>query len=389
MEKEDLKILVVDDEEWILSTFKSTIESWGYKVDCALDGEIALEMCARHSYPVIITDLNMPNMDGMTFLRRIKSRLSMVEIIIVTGYATIKNAIEAMKEGASEFILKPVNFEQVRLTVKKSFQKIKAYQENEDLRTLNHQLSQLYEMKDKFLSITNHELRTPLTIINGYLEIIESMIQSPDEDLREILTILRRTAKELLSAMERLYILSRSQKNQWTFRTYPVDTVVTLQKLYEQILPLFQHRHIELSIYTPEYPIVIQTNPSNLKLILHELLHNALKYTPDGGKVTARLYTISDEIVYEVQDNGIGIPYEKQDLIFSDFYEVQDTINHKSSQNEFMGGGMGIGLSLVKEMVMSMNGRITIESEPGLGSTFRINLPGIETKSERDDESLV
>lgn len=114
-----------------------------------------------------------------------------------------------------------------------------------------------------------------------------------------------------------------------------------------------------------------------IKRAVRELIQNALKFTDKGGKVTLALKNVSvkDQIYITVTDTGIGIPIDKQDLIFEPFYEVQDVMHHSTSKTEFMGGGIGVGLSLAKEIVESHNGEIAVESTPDEGSTFTIVLP--------------
>ncbi|MFQ5584688.1 MAG: sensor histidine kinase, partial [Calditrichia bacterium] len=116
-------------------------------------------------------------------------------------------------------------------------------------------------------------------------------------------------------------------------------------------------------------------NPYTLELVIQELLHNALKFTQDGGEVKVAVLERQNQVVLVVKDNGIGIPLDKQSIIFSGFYEIQDVMNHKSSSAGFMGGGMGIGLSLVKETLTTMKGKIELFSEPGKGSSFFIFFP--------------
>ncbi|MCB0268243.1 MAG: response regulator [Calditrichaeota bacterium] len=374
MDESQIRLLLVDDEAIILTLFKSALQAWGYTVDIAEDGKKALQLCNENNYHIMITDLNMPNMDGMALLKRVKSRWPMMEVIVVTGYGTIETAIEAMKMGASDFILKPVNFEQVQFTIKKCYQKIKAESENQELREINAQLRSVNEMKDKFLAITNHEIRTPLTIIKGYLEILEMIMESDDPEIAETIDIIRRTTLDLNSTVERMHALSRANQITWQGRKESVDLKEFLIKIREDMSGLFKHRNITLTVQTPEkQQFVMGTTPS-IRIILQELLQNALKFTPDEGKVIVSVKEKDEHFVISVQDTGIGIPYEKQDLIFSDFYEVQDTINHKTSKAEFMGGGMGIGLSLVKEVVTSLRGQIELESEPNVGSTFKVYL---------------
>jgi signal transduction histidine kinase len=156
--------------------------------------------------------------------------------------------------------------------------------------------------------------------------------------------------------------------------------------VYKELVKLFNSRNIDLKIFIDKKPLIYKGDYRQLRLVFRELLQNALKFTPDGGKVRARLELKNNEIVYTVQDTGVGIPFEKQHMIFEKFYEIQDVINHRSSKQDFMGGGMGIGLSLVKEIVEAMKGKILLESDPGNGSKFTSTLPLPQTKLKGEND---
>lgn len=375
MKEADIKILVVEDEELIRDIFKHSLESWGFSADTASDGKTALEMCQKESYHIVITDVNMPVMDGITLLKHLKSRWPFVEVIIVSGYASIENAIEALKIGAFDFILKPVNFDHVQLVIKKCYQKIAWQTESTELKEKNLQLKELNELKDKFLSITNHEIRTPLMIIKGYIEILEVELDDLNEEDKELVDIIKKTTQNLTETVERMHTLSHVSRGNWIGEKGNVDIVKAVYDVYSDLARLFEHRCIKVSLKMPDEPLWVKGNIFGLKLVSRELLHNALKFTQDNGKVELELCDVNDQITLIVKDNGIGIPFNKQQLIFADFYEVQDVMNHKSSTEDFKGGGMGIGLSLVKEIVNSLKGTIQFYSEPDEGTTFEIHLP--------------
>jgi signal transduction histidine kinase len=370
-----IKIILVDDEELILGMFRTVLEMRGYEVEVAVDGQQALQLCTENDYHIMITDLNMPNMDGMALLKRVKDRWPMMEVIVITGYGTIQTAIEAMKVGASDFIIKPVNFEQVQFTIQRCVHKIKAAMENRDLREINAQLRSVNELKDKFLAITNHEIRTPLTIIKGYLEILKIIVDSQDPEVAEILEILKNTTNELSQAVERMHLLNQANYISLRNRSEKTDLKKLLQSTCEKMQRLFAYRKIKFDIQIPEKQLIVYGSTKSIRIILQELLQNALKYTPEGGKVEVYCHELEKEVALVVKDSGIGIPYDKQELIFTGFYEVQDLLNHKSGSEEFMGGGMGIGLRLVKELVTALNGRVELLSEPGRGSVFKVVLP--------------
>ena len=384
MRRDEVKILVVEDEEIIRLMFQQTFESWGFQVDVAENGKDALDRCHRENYHIVVTDLNMPMMDGLELLKRIKIKWPNIEVIVITGYATIESAIDAMKHGAYDFILKPVNFDHVQFTMNKCYSKIRFEAENQELRQANSQLTELNEMKDKFLYITNHEIRTPLTIIKGYIDVLKNLIQNPNKEITETLEILDDTTEELNNLVDRMHLLEALEHGKMIPKIEQVDLRIVLAKVYREVARLFKNREIELKVVVDKKAIVIQGDYRQIQLVMRELIQNALKFTPDKGKVLVRLELKQDRIYYSVKDSGVGIPYNKQKVIFDRFYEIQDVVNHKTSKNEFMGGGLGIGLSMVKEIVTSLNGEIELISEPQHGCLFRINWPLSEYEIESD-----
>jgi signal transduction histidine kinase len=375
MRRDEVKILVVEDEEIIRLMFQQTFESWGFKVDVAENGKDALEMCHQKKYQIVVTDLNMPVMDGMELLKRLKSKWPNIEVIVITGYATIESAIEAMKLGAYDFILKPVNFDHVQFTMNKCYSKIRAEAENQELRQANMQLLELNEMKDKFLYITNHEIRTPLTIIKGYIDVLKNLVQNPNEELSETMEILDETTEELNELVDRMHLLEALEHGKIMAKNELVDLKIVLTKVYREVAKLFKQRQIELKVVVDKKPLFIRGDYRQIQLVMRELLQNALKFTSDRGNVMVRLELRNDKVYYSVKDSGIGIPFDKQKVIFDRFYEIQEVVNHKTSKDEFMGGGLGIGLSMVKEIINTMNGDIELISEPRQGSLFKIILP--------------
>jgi two-component system response regulator HydG len=162
------RILVVDDEEVIRSICFRSLEPKGFHVELAENGLHALEFMRAGTFDIVFTDFKMPLMDGIELLESLKRDYPFAEVIIMTAYATIESAINAMKIGAYDFILKPIKPDQIRLVAAKCLEKIALNEENKALRLANQQLSELQSMKDKFIAITSHELRTPVSHLKGY-----------------------------------------------------------------------------------------------------------------------------------------------------------------------------------------------------------------------------
>lgn len=375
MSANEISILVVEDEEIIREIFSETFRSWGYKTDVAENGKEALEKVRDKEYDIIVTDLNMPFVNGIELIKKLKEKNYLAEVIVVTGFATIDNAIEAMKAGAFDFITKPVNFDHVQFVINKCRQQIQSREENSQLKILNERLTKLNELKDKFISITNHELRTPVTIIKGYLDILELSCPEDNQEITEIVGILKFTVNELIDRLENLHSLSQMDKKNLPFNFKEGNIVPVLIEALKEIAILYKKRNIRLRLKSIPKEIPLYADFYRMKQVFRELLQNALKFTPDGGEVNVSGTILENKAYFIFEDTGIGIPASEQRLIFEPFYEVQDSIHHKTSSQEFMGGGMGIGLSLVREIITRHDGTIEVESEVGKGSRFMITIP--------------
>ncbi len=372
------KILVIDDEDDVRESYIDMFEFFGYEVDSAPNGREGVVKVTEKDYDIVITDLNMPEMNGIEVLKRVKKNKPFIEVIVITGYATLENAIKAMKIGAYDYFTKPIDLEHVKLVLAKCVRLLKARKENEELKTHNKDLTDLNELKDKFITITNHELRTPLTILKGYLELIGMYVEdNKDKDLAEALDITGETIKELETIVEHLHDLSFFDYGKKNYNNTEFSLLELLHTIFNEMKVLFLKRQIDLNFLVEGKPTIIAGDQERLKRSLRELLQNALKFTNEKGNVEL-MYAANENgknAIVKVIDSGIGIPIEKQELIFEPFYEVQDSLYHTTSKTSFMGGGIGLGLTLAKQVFEAHGGQILIESEQKKGSIFTVVLP--------------
>jgi signal transduction histidine kinase len=384
MEANELKLLVIEDEPIILESYIDMFTVLGYSADTAINGKDGLLKLSQKDYHLVITDLNMPVMDGQETLTRIKKKYPQVEVIVITGFATIETAINAMKEGAFDYITKPVSLEHVRIVLNKCRKQISAAQENEELKSINRQLKNINEIKDKFITITNHELRTPLAVLKGYFELIDLAIEDKTDEVNEYLEIVSSTLIEMIDLVERMHNLSDPEKTFSKAENKVFNLNDSVLSVANEMKILFKKRNIQFGASTNQKDIFVSADENNLHRAIRELLQNALKFTEEGGKVSLRVKKeVTDQKVYiSVEDTGIGIPVDKQSIIFEPFYEVQDVMHHSTSQTDFMGGGIGVGLSLVQEILQTCDGKIEVHSTEGKGSVFTIILPFVEKIEE-------
>lgn len=375
-EKYKAKILLIEDESDVRESYEDMFNSLGFSVESAENGMDGLKKLAKSDFDLVVTDLHMPVMDGMETLRRIKKQNKDVEVIVITGFATIENAIKAMKQGAFDYITKPVSLEHVRIVLNKCAQQIKDRRENQELKEINSRLQELNDLKNKFITITNHELRTPMAVLKGYMELLGMEVED-HEELKEYYNVIMGTLSEMMDMVENMHDLSGFQKFASQNHKEVLDINELLNEVSKEIKIIFKNRNIRFKIDFYEEKALVKANRSLLKQGIRELVQNAFKFTKDGGSVTVcvKLDKVKGQVFVVVADSGIGIPNDKLKLIFEPFYEVQDVMHHFSSKTDFMGGGIGVGLSLAKEIIESASGEIVVESTPQEGSTFTVILP--------------
>ncbi len=374
-EPNPFKILIIEDEPEVRESYVDMFEFLGFKIDTAENGMEGLGKLKKQPYQIVFTDLNMPVMDGLQTLRLIKKNYPDTEVIVITGFATIENAIKAMKQGAFDYITKPVSFEHVRIVLNRCIQTINAKKENKELRSLNEELSKLNDMKNKFITITNHELRTPIAVLKGYFDLLEMDLEGHvPESVKEYMKIIKSTINEMAEMVENMHDLSILSHYTGHLNKKRVRVNGLVLHVFKKMKKLFVLRKVQLMYRLDDSDPIAVIDPHKMEKALTELVQNALKYTKEGGNVLIRTKyeQNKNQVFISVIDTGIGIPHDKIHYIFEPFYEVQNELHHFTSKTEFMGGGIGVGLPMVKEIVEAHNGEIIVESTLGKGSIFTI-----------------
>ena len=229
------------------------------------------------------------------------------------------------------------------------------------------EIVKLENMRRDFVANVSHELKTPLTSINGF---VETLIMNEDlsvDKRNRFLSIIQKESDRLKRLIEDILLLSsiESKNNLITENILLYDV---FKEVYEMVNYIASSKKVELLYNFEDEKVVVQASGDYIKQLLLNLIDNAIKYTQSGGKVTVNQFTINDEIVIEVIDNGVGIPTEDQSKIFQRFYRV-DKARSRSV------GGTGLGLAITKHIVHSLKGSIRVESKLGEGSKFIVNLP--------------
>ncbi len=394
------RVLVVDDNEDIREILGSFLASLGYRTDVAIDGQQALDLFKAHPYDALICDLQMPRLEGLSLLERVKALDPDAVVIILTGNGTLETAIQAMRLGAYDYLLKPVEdmeafgrlmerayhhralvMENRRLLAE--LQKANARLETEvaartrELQIANESLRSLDKLKNDFISVVSHELRTPLSVLALEAQLLTKELHTvPPERLPEIYEALQLNTRRLQIQIDNLldFALIERGELELDFR------LCSFNRIVREAIDLYEARAAEKSLkftlnLLPTTQMSVIADGPRLRSALIQIVDNAVKFTPEGGTITVGVHGLvtlpGTEIpaaAVSVRDTGLGIEPEVQQKLFTAFNQGDMSTTRRH-------GGMGIGLALAARIIEAHGGKITFKSELGHGSLFAIWVP--------------
>src|SRR4030043_914217 len=490
---DQVNILVIDDEQIMREGCSRILSKDGLVVICAENGNLGLEEIKGRpeNIDVILLDLMMPGMSGMEVLDHIRTIDPNLLVIVITGYATVESAVEAMKKGAYDFIPKPFTPDQLRIVVRRALERKNLQKEAEFLRrerekslrdiatekskiktiincmgdgvlvcdrdgcivltnpaagrmlkvsetsllgnflsqcNLDSELSktideslkakdlsyssvsqelsigesgeiflrahtapvrsdlgetmgsvtvlqdishlkELDKMKSEFIAMVAHELRAPIAAVEQQLTVIlNKMAGEVTEKQEQLLNRAKERTRGLLNLIKDLLDLSKIEAGKMVQYKEPLALQEVIQRVVDLMKVEAENKKIELQFSAPSSVSLILADRNSMDGLLTTLISNAIKYTPEGGKVWIDLGEEGGFVKASVSDTGIGIKKEDLSRIFDKFYRV------KSSDTRQI-VGTGLGLSIVKSIVDAHLGSISVESEEGGGTTFTVLLP--------------
>ena len=359
----ETRILVIDDEETMRDSCTQVLTKEGYRVEVASDGRTGLSKTQEMALDLALVDLKMPGMGGMEILEAIREMDPTIVPIVITGYATVTSAVEAMKRGAYDFLPKPFTPDELRLVVKRGLEKRRLEQETAALR------AEKERMKRNFVTLVSHELRSPLVAVEQYLAVLgEGILDEEPAKQKKVLSRVRERVKELLTLVHEWLDISRIEAGRIVEKFEPLDLGAVLDEAAERMRGLAEPGRITIEISVPDDPGTMEGDREALNHLFGNLIGNAIKYNREEGRVHIRLEEDENDFVATVSDTGVGIPPEGLPFIFDEFFRVKTRETRKLT-------GSGLGLSLVKKIVEAHKGRIKVSSELGQGTTFTVILP--------------
>jgi signal transduction histidine kinase len=361
-------ILIVDDELPQMRALCDTLQDRGFEtVGCSL-GSQALARLGERRFDLLLSDLMMPEMDGISLLQAALKLDPDLVAIIMTGAGTIATAVEAMKAGALDYILKPFKLSEILPVLSRALTVRQLRLENAALEKRVKERTDELELVNRelksFSYSVSHDLRAPLRIITGYVDILvtdhSAELSPAAAELMKTIVAQTRTMDALIEGLLRFSHLGRQ----------PLETqVVAVPRLVGEILGELRtlHRDRQVEVTVGELPDCLG-DLALVRQVFANVLSNAFKYT---ARTPAPAVAISGRIeddfaLYAVRDNGVGFKMKDAEKLFQMFRRLH-------SQSDFEGNG--IGLSIVQRIIQRHGGRIWAEAAPQAGATFTFTLP--------------
>jgi signal transduction histidine kinase/ligand-binding sensor domain-containing protein len=255
----------------------------------------------------------------------------------------------------------------------------------------NKILQELNDMKTSFMIVTSHEMRTPLTIIKGHHEaLLGGYLGSVTTSQGATLNICQRNVDRMIHLFDDVIEMMKIDRRA-PLQPQPLDLAVELGQILQEMSTFIEERRLAIEVEAaPELPLVV-ADSGKVQLVFENLLQNAIKFTPDGGRIRVSVQAEGDDVHVVVADEGIGIAKDELEKIFDRFYTTRETLQHGSGTYKFMARGAGLGLAIAKGYVEAHGGRIWAESEgTGRGSQFHVMLPAlVESVSSEDPPALL
>lgn len=359
------KILIVDDELTHLEAIVDMLEETGngYRVLQAFTGESAFKIAEKEIPDLIITDWEMPGISGIELIKKLKNSevTSDIPVIMCTGVMTSsKNLKTALNVGAADYIRKPIDKIELLARTKANLHLADNYLK----------IKKLNDTKDKFFSIIGHDLRSPLNSLSAFTRLLTDHLESMSkEEILTMATELGKSVKNVNNLLENLLEWSGSQTGTIDFTSEKFDLTAVLEESKELFKEMARAKRLSV-VNNATKPLMVDAHKNSISTVVRNLVSNALKFTPENGRVTLDWQKSENEVVVSVADTGVGISPEMVELLF----RVDTRCTTTGTQNE---KGTGLGLVLCREFVEKNGGQIWLKSSPGIGSEFKFNIPVI------------
>ena len=367
-----LSVLIVDDEEGMRLGAERTLRDYvfklkkfeeevSFKTQTVDNGTDALKIIDEENIDILLLDHKLPDMQGLDILLKVREENKEVLSIMITAYASLDVAISATRSGAFDFLAKPFTPEELRNTVKKAAEHIylnrKAHELEEEKRQVRFQ----------FISVLAHELKSPLSAVENYLFLMRDRISG--ESITKYENMIGRSLIRIDGMRKLIYDLldlTRIESGQKMRNLNDLFIREVVEEAVEDVALSAKDKNISISVECDK-SIKLNADKDEIKIILNNLLTNAVKYNKDNGSVNFKVIDNADNVELVCADTGIGMSEEDVARLFNEFVRIKN----EKTKNIL---GSGLGLSILKKIVDLYKGNIDVKSKLDVGTTISVVL---------------
>ncbi|MEO5370525.1 MAG: response regulator [Magnetococcus sp. DMHC-1] len=379
-----IKILIVDNKPEIVNILENFLSNKLYNVFTAFTGVHALNIINTHPIDLLVTDIGLPDMDGLEVLAQASKILPDLQSIIITGNSEMEYAIAALNLGAFSYLMKPLNLNEFNTHIERCYEKISL---KKALDEAHNRAMASSQAKSNFLATMSHEIRTPMNVILGMTDLALQCDMQPK--LKDYLTKITHSSRALMRILNDILDFSKIEANKLELE----KNKFIIRNIFDRLADLFgaeaEKKGVELIFnFSSECMHILYGDDLRLEQILSNLIANAIKFSKQGEvEVKVKLIERSDTsdyivLEFSVRDTGIGMTADSISQLFEPFVQADGSITRKF-------GGSGLGLAISKRLVEMMEGHIWVESIPGNGSHFRFTVKVKQQKDEIIENALL
>jgi len=369
--RETYSILIIDDEVSNVEALAAVLGHEGYGVFRATTGEEGLGILEREKIDLVLLDIRMPGLDGFETLSRIRvhKKTKNLPVIFLTGFMRDALSMErGFNLGVNEYLLKPIDTNELIVRVK-SILRITVAEKK------------VMQLQSDFFSMLVHELRGPLTAVRAFTQLMMEEKNLSEQDKDKMLHTIEKASEQMLDLINDILDLSKLESEYVTLNKRPIDLIAMIDYTLMQMKPLAIKKSISFVKDYEADGVSLLADEAKIEQVMDNLLMNSIKFTGERGEivVTVRnarqndnalkdLGMANPSVVVCVKDNGLGIPVKEIPFIFDKYRQIVTSA--------VVGGkGTGLGLAICKNIVEAHGGKIWVESQEHVGSSFYFSLP--------------
>jgi signal transduction histidine kinase len=380
--KKPIEILLIEDDLAEARLLKEILKNFHlnqFKLVQVKRLQEAINLLKTENFDLILLDLTLPDSQGLASVELLVKNFPCLPIVVLTNTNDDQLAIEAVRRGAQDYLVKrKINVEVLVRSIQYAIERQKASdllrKANESLTTQIQQKTaelmkakEINQLQSELVSMFSHDFRSPLTTVLSCTELLQNRTDYLTEDKRAyLLQMLRNASKNMVQLLDEVLLVGRTDSNTLQCNLEPLDLEDFCYQLIKELELNAEKRKIQIVFIQKGNLKESLWDKGLLRHILGNLLANAIKYSPEGNKVQFELIAAEKQVVFRIQDWGIGIPNKDFSHLFEPF--------HRAS-NVGRTPGTGLGLAIVKNCVQTHQGKIKVESEIDCGTIFTVTLP--------------